>query len=414
MTGLVSDREKPRVLVLASTYPRWKGDPEPCFVHELAKRLTSRFEVLVLGPHAPGTRCFENMDGVQVVRYRYAPAPLETLVNDGGIVTNLRRAKWKFLLVPSFVLMQIWAAWRLMRRYEVDVIHAHWLLPQGLTAALLQWISGGRVPFVSTSHGADLFALRGRVLDGLKRFVVGASRVTTVVSGAMRDELARLQVGIGKVEVRPMGVDMQARFTATVAKRSADRILFVGRLVEKKGLRILIEAMPSILEQYPRALLTIVGFGPEESALKAQMKALGLESAVEFVGAVPQSGLPELYRRAAVFVAPFVVASDGDREGLGLVTIEAIACGCPVVVGDVSAVREILDQPEDAWLRVPPGDPVALAVAVNRVLANPARTAELMRGIRERVAARFEWDQVASSYADLLSSSLPPERSAPT
>jgi len=353
------------------------------------------------------------MDGVQVVRYRYAPAPLETLVNDGGIVTNLRHAKWKLLLVPSFVLMQVWAAWRLMRRYEGHVIHAHWLLPQGLTAALLQWISGRRIPFISTSHGADLFALRGRVLDGLKRFVIDASRVTTVVSGTMRDELARMQVDLGKVEVRPMGVDMLDRFTATAAERNADTVLFVGRLVEKKGLRILIEAMPSILEQYPRARLTIVGFGPEESALKEQVRALELDSAVEFVGAVPQSGLPELYRRAAVFVAPFVVASDGDREGLGLVTIEAIACGCPVVVGDVSAVREILDEPESAWLRVPPGDPVALAVAVKRVLANPARAAEQMRRIRERVMARFEWHRVASGYADLLSASLPHERSAP-
>lgn len=414
VTNRPVEARKPRLLVLASTYPRWKGDHEPGFVHELAKRLTSRFEVLVLGPRAPGTKRFDNMDGVQVIRYRYAPGPIETLVNDGGIVTNLRRAKWKLLLVPSFVLMQIWTAWKLMRRYKVDVIHAHWLVPQGCTATLLHWASGGRVSFIVTSHGADLFALRGRLFDKLKRRVIGASKVTTVVSGAMREELARIQVDPGKVEVRPMGIDMLDRFTTGAVERTNDTVLFVGRLVEKKGLRILMEAMPSILQQHPHARLIIVGFGPEEMALKAQMRALGMETAVEFLGAIPQSGLPELYRRAAVFVAPFIVASNGDSEGLGLVTIEAIACGCPVVVSDIPAVREILDQPEDACIRVPPGDPAALAVAVNRILADPARSVEQMRGVRERVLARFDWNQVANGYADLLWASLTSTREKPT
>src|SRR5690606_6282774 len=91
----------PTLLVLTSTYPRWAGDPEPGFVHELAKRLTDRFRVIVLGPHAPGAKTAEVLDGVEVIRYRYAPERMETLVNDGGIITNLRRSRWKYLLVPG-------------------------------------------------------------------------------------------------------------------------------------------------------------------------------------------------------------------------------------------------------------------------------------------------------------------------
>src|SRR5690606_34159902 len=92
---------RPNLMVLASTYPRWAGDPEPSFVHELARRLTDRFNVTVLCPHAPGTASSEAMDGVQIIRYRYAPSAWETLVNDGGIVANLRRTKWKALLLPG-------------------------------------------------------------------------------------------------------------------------------------------------------------------------------------------------------------------------------------------------------------------------------------------------------------------------
>ena len=105
-----------RLLVLTSTYPRWPNDREPGFVHELCKRLTGDFDVTVLSPHASGAMVEEIMDGVSVRRYRYAPASWETLVNNGGIVTNLKRQPWKWLLVPGFLLVQAWAVWRLIRR----------------------------------------------------------------------------------------------------------------------------------------------------------------------------------------------------------------------------------------------------------------------------------------------------------
>src|SRR5690606_19363195 len=126
--------QRPTLLVLASTYPRWEGDPEPGFVHELAKRLVEHFHVVVVGPHAPGALTQEVIDGVEIHRYRYAPVGLQTLVNNGGIVTNLRRSRWKLSLVPGFLLAQLWCAWRLVNTRKVDLIHAHWLIPQGLLA----------------------------------------------------------------------------------------------------------------------------------------------------------------------------------------------------------------------------------------------------------------------------------------
>ena len=126
----MDERAKPVLLVLTSTYPRWKGDHEPGFVHELSRRLADDFKVIALGPSAPGAKPRETLDGVDVVRYRYAPRRMETLVNDGGIVTNLRRHRWKVLLLPGFVMALAWRAWRLQRTERVDVIHAHWLIPQ--------------------------------------------------------------------------------------------------------------------------------------------------------------------------------------------------------------------------------------------------------------------------------------------
>ena len=393
---------RPVLLVLTSTYPRWKGDPEPGFVHELAKRLTDQFRVVVLGPHAPGASTMEILDGVEVHRYRYAPSRLETLVNDGGIVANLRSHRWKSFLVPGFVLAQAWRSWRLCRDLDVDVIHAHWLLPQGLIAAMLQGLPGRRIPFVVTSHGADLYALKGRVLDAMRRSVVDRAAAITVVSNSMRDELSRIGADPVKVEVLSMGVDLDERFKPLDLDRDPNELLFVGRLVEKKGVHVLIDAMVEILRARPSTRLTIAGFGPEEERLKDQARTLGVDGATHFLGPIPQAELPALYSRAALFVAPFIEASDGDREGLGLVTIEAIACNCPVVVGDLPAIRDVLDQDGAEYMRVPPGDASALAQTVLSNLASPAQRGEIVRSIRARLRKRFNWHEVAHAYARAL------------
>ena len=401
MSGIGSSR-LPVLLVLASTYPRWPADPEPGFVHELSRRLTERYRVIVLCPHAPGAKPRETMDGVEVVRYRYAPERWETLVNDGGIVTNLKRARWKLLLVPGFVLGQAWVAWRLMRRERVDVIHAHWLIPQGLIAALLPWLPGRRVSYVVTSHGADLYALKGRLLDGIKRFVARRAAAATVVSSAMRERLAALGVPAAHIHVLPMGVDLSERFTPDPSvPRSQHEILFVGRLVEKKGLRHLIDALPQVLEGVPDAFLTIVGFGPEEAALRQQVHTLGLQAKVHFLGAVAQTRLPALYRRAALFVAPFVQAESGDQEGLPVALMEAVACGCPVVAGDVAGIEDLLGRMKP-YICVDARNADMLASCICSRLIDSSTAGLHAQAVLEEASRRVDWNRIAAGYARLI------------
>jgi glycosyltransferase involved in cell wall biosynthesis len=392
---------KPRLLILTSTYPRWPCDPEPGFVHELAKRLTCEFEVTVVGPHSAGALFEEVMDGVRIRRYRYGPEVLETLVNDGGIVTNLKRQPWKWLLVPGFILGLFWSLWSANRQVRPDVIHTHWLLPQGLAAALLSKMVR-MPPFLVTSHGADLFALKASPFQLLKRFVVRRAAAVTVVSTAMRNELARIGVDISKVSVQPMGVDLSERFTpGSDAERSFDEILFVGRFVEKKGLRHLIEAMPVILKAHPSAKLTIVGFGPEATEREMQVRELALQTKIKFVGAVPQTGLATFYRRAAVFVAPFVQASSGDQEGLGLVVVEAVGCGCPLVISDLPAVGEVLAGNIIAGM-VPPGSVEALENAISDALSQRDQRIVESEQLRSSLQTRFDWKVVTCNYANIL------------
>lgn len=394
-------RVRPTILVLASTYPRWRNDVEPGFVHELCRRLVGRFHVIALVPDAEGVDASGGMDGVEVVRYRYAPRRLETLVYGGGIAANLRRSKWKYLLLPAFVGMQWLAMRKLLRTRRIDAIHAHWLIPQGWVAS-----HAGGVPYLVTSHGGDLFGLRGRWLEGIKRKVAAASAAMTVVSSAMAAEARRIGLRPPRLEVLPMGVDLRGRFVPNPAvAREADALLAVGRLVPKKGLNFLLDAMPVIVRARPGVRLDIAGFGPEETALRAQVERLGIARHVNFLGAMPQDRLPVLYARASLLVAPFVRDEAGDQEGLPVVLMEAIGCGCPVVVGDVAGVDDLLG-PMKAGVCVDPRNTRQLADAVVAALGDPVSLARRAAAIRAIAAERVDWDNVAHSYADILESCI--------
>jgi glycosyltransferase involved in cell wall biosynthesis len=383
-----------RLLVVTSTYPRWHGDPEPAFVHELARRLVDRFEIQVIGPHAPAAATEQTLDGVHVCRYRYAPEAWETLVNAGGILTNLRRAPWKWLLVPGFALGQWLAIRRAIRRFRPQVVHAHWLLPQGLISVC----AIGHAPLLATSHGADLFALRGAISSRLRRWVIGRVRALSVVSQGMRERVLA-EVPQARVQVMPMGVDCE-RFRPDQRARADGALLFVGRLVEKKGVRHLIEAMPAVVGACPHAHLMVVGFGPEQTRLELRVAELGLQACVRFLGPLPQDQLPDHYRNASLFVAPFVEADGGDQEGLGLVVAEAMACACPVLVGEVAGVRDLIAGA--TGVRVDATDHAALAAAIIDLLQDERRRTRLAGQARAHVLRHFAWPVVADGYARLL------------
>lgn len=402
MTSPQADAPRPRLLVVASTYPRWPGDPEPGFVHELSKRLATTFDVTVVCPGAAGAAGREMMEGVCVRRFRYAPRPLETLVNDGGITTNLRRSPWKFMLLPSFLAGMALGLLAASRAHRPDVVHAHWLVPQGWLAAL---VLRRHTPLLVTSHGADLFAWRRWPFRTMKRFVLGRATAATVVSRPMVDEMLQLGVTSSSIDVAPMGVDLEHRFTVDESSpRARSEILFVGRLVGKKGLRHLISAMPAILAEVPDAKLTVAGFGPELAARMAQARDAGVGEAVRFVGAVPQADLPGMYRRAAVFVAPFVEDASGDRDGLGLVSVEAAGCGCPIVISDVHVVHDVFGAEDAVFAR--PGDPADIADKVITVLRHGGPASASMR---EGLVERFDWSRVARNYGAILSRIMKPK-----
>lgn len=390
---------RPILLVLSSTYPRWRDDYEPGFVHKLNKQLARRFNVIVITPDAPGAEPSGELDGIEVVRYRYAPRNLQTLVSDGGIIANIRRARWKLLLLPTFFLAQYLAVRRVLSQRRVAVIHAHWLIPQGVSAL---FAAGRRLPYVITSHGADVYGLKAQPWRWLKQRVAAKSAAMTAVSNAMKRECQRQGLQPPHISVLPMGVDLQTLFTPSSEPRQADRILFVGRLVAKKGLDYLIEALPTVLRQRPAVQLIVVGFGPDEAKLKSRTRELALTEHVHFVGACQQHELPSFYQQASLTVLPFITENSGDQEGLPVVIMEAIGCECPVIAGSVMGIEDIFSRRERHAFTVHPPDTESLADRILAVLNDQCASVRSIAEVRQRLLQRLDWATIAESYIDVL------------
>jgi len=392
----------PKIVVVTSTFPRWADDSEPAFVFELSRRLSVSFDITVLVPRSPGCKAQDTMAGMRVIRFPYFFKRWENLAtHSGGILSRLRANRLNYLLVPFFLMGQFLTLFRLLRKERFDLIHAHWIIPQGLSVIMVRTLLRNKTPVICTSHGGDLFALRGRLFHWLKQQVINSCDLLTVVSNAMRNTVLDMGVAPEKVKVISMGVDLAHFYTLDPAiDRSNNELLFVGRLVEKKGLDVLLKAMPQVIKVYPDAYLTIAGAGPMEGQLKNIVREKNLTGKVAFLGMRPQSELPLLYRRAAIAVFPFVVAESGDQEGLGLVVIEAMGCGCPVIASDLPAIHDSIIH-EKNGLMVSAGSPESLALAITKLLSDAELRLQLSSRARNSVVDKFDWQQIAYRYSRL-------------
>ena len=396
---------RPRLLVLTSTFPRWEGDTEPRFVEALSYKLTNSFDVVVLAPHCKGALRRETITSkgrsIEVRRYRYCPAVMETLAYDGGMLFRARRNPLRLLLLPLFLLAQALAALRLHREYGFDAVHAHWMVPQGFVAVTLRVLARRFPPVLVTSHGGDLYGLRGPVFERLKRWILSRADAVTVVSNAMRDYCEEHSLAPGKIIVQSMGVDLERVFTPGDTVNTRDGLVFVGRLVEKKGVEYLIEAMALLLSKYPQLMLTVVGHGPLRESLTALALTRGVSDRVRFLGSVPNEEVPDHLRAAAIFVMPSVVAASGDQEGLGLVAVEAQGCGCAVVATDLPAVRDTVIDGETG-LMARPEDAADLANKIAVLLDDDVLRKSLAKSGQQHALDKFDWTAVGSEYSKII------------
>jgi len=335
----------------------------------LCNRLAGDADVTVLVPSRSRRTRRDDGDGVRILRVaefgRYASVPLCPTMPAG------------------------------LRRLRPDIVHLHFPNPMGDLAYLA---SGCRAPLVITYH-ADIVRQRGLLrpyLPVLRAMFNRADRII-VASGEYMASSPFLRCYHGKCTVIPYGVDLNELALRDGETAAADAVrgglgspivLFVGVLRYYKGLDVLLRAMAKV----PHARLVIAGRGRERTGLEALAARLGISGRVTFAGEVPGVRRRVLLHAADVFVLPSIDRS----EAFGIAQLEAMACGTPVVSSDLPTGIRLANRDGETGVLVPPGDPDALAGALNRLLDDPALRARLGRAAKARVEALFTAERMAA------------------
>ena len=397
---------KKKLLVTTSTFPRWEKDTDPPFVYELSRRLANSFDITVLAPNYPGALTREEMSGIQVHRFRYFLKKLEILAGSEGILPTLKKNVLFNFLVPFFLIGEFWALVKLTKKIKPDIIHAHWILPQGFIAALAKKITG--VPFVVTTHGGDIYGLQGKFATALKRYALHNAANVTIVSKDIQQTIIKkfgkniltgvISMGVDSQLFHPDKKDLSLR---EKNKISGPFLLFVGRLTEKKGVRYLIEAMVSVLKNSPETKLMLIGTGELHHEISRLVVSLGLQENVIFTGAIPNNKLPKYFATADIFIGPSIQAEGGDTEGFGLTFVEAGMSGCFVVASDVGGISDIIEDGKTGFL-VREKDPDAIADTLCNILKQIDTLSYIKTAARQKMIAQFDWQVITDRYKKVL------------
>ncbi len=395
-----------KVLVLTSSFPRNEKSHEGIFILELVRELHNQgFVSFVLAPHFNGGKIRDAFSGIQIFRFPYFyPFYFERLAYGSGILFNLKRYPSVLLSIVPFLVSEFVCSLTIITKHKIQMIHTHWLVPQGLIGALFNFVF--KIPHVATVHGSDISILqKNRLLIILCRFIVRNSDMITVNSNYMKRQLESIAPDCSaKIRVIPMGINPE-KFKATefidIKKKfmTEHLVLSVGRLIDWKGTIHLINAMPAVLRQIPDTVLLIIGAGPEKETLINRTHELDLENRIHFLGVVDNEDLPSYYHAADVFVLPSIIKS-GKTEALGVVLLEAMASGCPVIGSNVGGITDIIVDGETGFL-VPEQRPDVLADRIVQMLLDGCLREQFRENGLIRVREKFTWEKISKDFGDV-------------
>ena len=393
------------VVMVTTSYPRFPGDSVGTFMEPIAKSIAARgHDVHVVAPWHPLVTRGRHEDGVVFHFYKYAPLPA---LNVFGYAASLRAdvsLRAATYLAAPLALTQGWRiARKIARRHRATVMHGHWVIPGGITAAL----AAPALPLVVSLHGSDVYVAETFApARTAARIAFGRAGAITACSDDLACRAVTLGADPARVEVVPYGVDVDrfrpdtgirlARRTQTGVDPEATLIFTAGRLVKKKGFEYLIDAVGAIAATRP-VILAIGGEGDLGSELRERASRTGRPEAIRFLGTLNQSEVAEYLAAADVVVVPSVRDDAGTVDGLPNIVLEALASGTPLVTTAAGGIGSVVADGKTA-LVVPERDPAALAAAIVRLRDSPAFGASLGSAARTLAATRFGWTRTAEQF----------------
>jgi glycosyltransferase involved in cell wall biosynthesis len=393
----------PHVVVMVTTsYPRFHGDSVGTFMEPIARHVAARgHEVHVVAPWHPLVARAAEEHGVRFHFYRYAPARSLNVFGYAAAMradVSLRAAA--YLAAPLALAAGWHAARSVARRCRATIMHGHWVVPGGVTAA----IAAPRVPLVVSLHGSDVYVAETvAAARWAARRVFRAAGFVTACSDDLRNRAVALGADPARIETIPYGVDV-SRFTPNEGWRAARRrelgvsdgtplCVAAGRLVRKKGFEYLIDAMPAV----PDAVLAIAGEGTLSDELRARAATTGVAERIRFLGNQTQDRVAEYFAAADAICVPSIRDDRGNVDGLPNVVLEALASATPLVTTAAGGIGTIVEDARTA-LVVPERDPAAIARSLLGLFSDRQTAGGIGRAARLLVEERFGWSRTAERF----------------
>ena len=395
-----------RIVMVASSYPRFEGDSVGSFMEPIARGIAARgHEVHLVAPWHPRWDRPKIDRGVHFHLFHYAPMQaLNTFGYAEGMRADVRLRASAVAVAPLAVMAGWFKALRVAQKKRATIMHAHWVIPGGVIGAA----AAGAVPLVISIHGSDVFVAERHPLARLAaRAAFSRSRWVTACSEDLRSRAVAIGADNQRSNVIPYGVDSE-RFKPSADARARGRALLrvadnvpvvvaVGRLVKKKGFEYLIDAAAAVKAQLPQFRVAIAGSGDLDTSLRARAQAAGIGDSVQFLGVVSHEVVPLLLAAADVVVAPSVHDDAGNVDGLPNTVMEMMASGTPLVATPAGGIGAVATHGVTA-LVVPERDVPALAFAIETLLRDRSAATLIGTQAREFVCRHHSWARVAEDF----------------
>ncbi len=313
------------------------------------------------------------------------PDPDDVFARVGPVVREGRA--WGHPRFPSLLTEALWM-WHRTRELGIEHIHTHFATDSAVVALLLKLLGGPS--YSMTMHAKDIY--RSTVVAEMFDRLIAESEFSVTVCDANVEWIAERVGDKARSKVRRLynGIDL-ANFQYHEGPRDEKHILSVGRVVEKKGFDILVDAVHLLKKKggYDDLRVTFIGDGDCREAVEKQIADLGLGDTIDMLGAQDSEAVRQYMERATVMCAPCVIGEDGNRDALPTVLLESLARGLPCISTPVTGIPEILDQ-GDCGIIVPEHDASATAQALETLLVDPGRREEIARAGRSRAEKLFD------------------------
>lgn len=391
--------KQPKLIIIASTFPRWVDDSVPSFVKDLADKVVDNFEVSVVAPHYKGALRHEKMGKLNVRRFRYAyPERAENIVYEGHAATKATARPIYMIKLLCYVIACIFSS-ASATKGKRSIINAHWIVPQGFVAIVVGFLTRSKT--VMTVHGGDVFTLNGRVMRHMKRWILRHADEVIVNSSATKAACEKIYPD-RTYHVIPMGIDLYKQTPSVRKSSQKTELLFVGRMSEEKGARYAIEAI-ELLEKNRKGSfhLTLVGDGPELNQLRATVKAGKFQNSVTFTGWLQKEALRKKYAGADIFIGPSIETEKGWKEALGLTFAEASYAYLPVIATRTGGIPDVVLDGTTGIL-VDERSAQGIAQAVEKLAGNTWLAHRMGRAGHQHVTRNFSWESVATRYRDIF------------